>query len=125
MRLFLAMQPHLTLAGAKLRSSAARETWWEPTRAGKNTAGEIRSPLADTPPYLHRPPHRPKAHHHFRPFQLSVHSYSPTTKVSDKLVYRQWTFAAAALPPPPSQEVVFFVRRVRLSNDCEYHPTLG
>jgi hypothetical protein len=38
---FLAMQPRLAIAGAKLRRTNVRERWREPAHAGENTAGEI------------------------------------------------------------------------------------
>jgi hypothetical protein len=66
---FLAMQPRLALAGVKIHHADAREGWREPTRVGENTAGEIRSPPADTPPYLHLPVSPPKAAPQFSPFR--------------------------------------------------------
>jgi hypothetical protein len=77
------MQPRLALAEAKLCRGDARERWREPVHVEENTAGEIRPPPVDTPPIYTAPPYRPKAHHHFPPFEISVHSYSPATTVRD------------------------------------------
>jgi hypothetical protein len=84
-RPFLAMEPRLALVGAKLRRADASERWRGPTREGENMAREIRSPPSDTPPVYNAPPHRPKARHHLPPFELSIHSCSPATKVRDGL----------------------------------------
>jgi hypothetical protein len=97
---------------------------------GARAPGKIRRKKFDhlppiPPPIYTAPPHRTKARHHFSPFELFVHSYSPATTVRDGLICTWWTSTAADLPPLSGQDVVVFLRRVRLLDHCEYLPTLA
>jgi hypothetical protein len=65
---FLAMQPRPALHGAKMCRPNAREGWEEPAHARENTVGEIRSPPADIPLYLHLPTSPSEAAPPFPPF---------------------------------------------------------
>jgi hypothetical protein len=70
-RPFLARQPHLALAGAKMCCADVREGWREPVRASENTTGEIRVTSLRYSLLFTPPRHTAQSHATIFPFSSS------------------------------------------------------